>query len=62
MMWMTKYLTRIATLRDSEHGGNLIEYSLLIAFIALAAIFAITQIGKNTLDNAASVLPGLQGG
>jgi Flp pilus assembly pilin Flp len=45
-----------------EMGGSLIEYSLLIAFIALAAIFAVTQVGKETLSNAASVLPALGGG
>ncbi len=55
----TALLARIASLRSEEEGGNLIEYSLLIAFIALAAIFAITQVGQRTLENAASVLPGL---
>ena len=53
--------TRIVLLRESDRGGNLIEYSLLLAFIALAAIFALTQVGENTLSNAASVLPGLGG-
>ena len=54
--------TRIAMLRDRELGGSLIEYSLLVAFIALAVIFALTQIGEQTLSNAASVLPALGGG
>ena len=45
-------------LRD-QRGANLLEYSLLLAFIALASIFAVTQIGEKTLSNAASVLPGL---
>lgn len=56
---LTAFSVRIASLRAEEEGGNLIEYSLLIAFIALAAIFAITQVGQRTLQNAASVLPGL---
>ena len=50
---------RFSTLLRDEGGGNLIEYSLLIAFMALASIFAVTQIGEKTLSNAASVLPGL---
>ena len=53
--------TRLVLLRESDRGGNLIEYSLLLAFIAVAAIFALTQVGDKTLSNAASVLPGLGG-
>ena len=56
---LTAFFVRISSLRSEEKGGNLIEYSLLIAFIALAANFAITQVGQRTLENTASILPGL---
>ncbi len=49
----------LSTAFRSDRGANLLKYSLLLAFIALASIFAITQIGEKTLSNAASVLPGL---
>ena len=52
-------MSRLAQLRESDRGANLIEYSLLIAFIALAVIFALTQVGEKTLSNASSVLPAL---
>ena len=50
---------RFAAMHSTERGGSLVEYALLVAFIAMAAIFAITQIGEQTLENAASVLPAL---
>jgi len=56
---VTAMYVRISTAFRSDQGANLLEYSLLMAFIALASIFAITQIGEKTLPNAASVLPGL---
>ena len=40
-----------------QRGGSLIEYALLIAFIALAAIFAVTQVGEKTLSNLSDILP-----
>lgn len=48
--------TRIATWVDDDRGASLIEYALLVAFIAVAAIFAITQIGQKTLSNTASII------
>ncbi len=56
---MTKVHTRIALVRDGELGANLLEYALLLALIALGAIFAMTQIGQKTLSNASAILPGL---
>jgi Flp pilus assembly pilin Flp len=58
---ISRTYVRFVALRESERGGSLIEYSLLVAFIALATIFALTQVGEQTLSNAASVLPGLGG-
>jgi Flp pilus assembly pilin Flp len=52
--------TRIAGWFDDESGGSLIEYALLVAFIAVACIFAITQIGEKTLSNTGSIIE--QGG
>ncbi len=61
---MTKLIvvtsTLLAELRDDERGGSLIEYALLLAFIAVAAIFAVTQIGEKTLSNTAEIIK--QGG
>lgn len=33
--------------KKSEHGGGLIEYSLIIALIAIASIAALTTLGTN---------------
>lgn len=56
---LTNTAIRLTIFLRDQRGANLLEYSLLMAFIALASIFAITQIGEKTLSNAASVLPGL---
>ena len=56
---MTTLRARLASIADTQRGASLLEYALLLAFIALASIFAITQIGEQTLSNAASVLPAL---
>ena len=57
---MTKLIvvttTLLAELRDDERGGNLIEYALLLSFIAVAVIFALTQIGEKTLSNTADII------
>lgn len=49
--------TYAASLLRDERGANLLEYSLLVAFIAIAVIFAVTQVGEKTLSNMDSVLP-----
>ena len=54
---ITRAHTHLALLRDDEFGGNLIEYALLIAFIALAAVFGITQVGQQTASNLDFVIP-----
>lgn len=58
---MTRFAAKIHTyalsLRGDERGANLIEYSLLVAFIAVAVLFAVTQVGEKTLSNMDSVLP-----
>ena len=56
---ISRVAIRLTVFFRTERGANLLEYSLLLAFVALACIFAITQIGEKTLSNAASVLPGL---
>lgn len=53
---MTKQLT--ALLKD-DAGASLVEYSLLVALIAVVAIAAVKLIGtnaSNTLNNAATNL------
>ena len=48
------------TFARDERGGSLIEYSLLVAFIAVAVIFALTQVGEKTLSNTVQIID--QGG
>lgn len=43
------YLLRRLLLRD-EHGQDLIEYALLIAFIALVAVSAVGGLGQAVYD------------
>jgi Flp pilus assembly pilin Flp len=44
-----------------ESGQGIVEYALIIAFVAIAAFAAITTIGtknSNSLNNSARVMPG----
>ncbi len=36
-------------LRGDEHGANLVEYALLIAFIALVVVSAVEYLGNATV-------------
>lgn len=56
---ITRMHTHLALLRHDEDGGNLIEYSLLIAFIVVAAILAVTAVGRENLSNWETVVSEL---
>lgn len=36
--------------RDSERGGTMLEYTILIAFIALATMLALRPVGETIKD------------
>jgi pilus assembly protein Flp/PilA len=43
----------------SEQGGGLVEYTLIIAFIALAAVAAVTTLGTKVSTTINTVTPAL---
>ena len=47
--------------RDGEAGQALAETSLIIAFIALVCVLALTAVGVALVGGIADVLPGLGG-
>jgi Flp pilus assembly pilin Flp len=50
----------LSILRD-DRGQGLVEYSLIVALIALIAISALAFLGqrdKNSLSNSGNVIPG----
>jgi Flp pilus assembly pilin Flp len=51
-------MSRIRSLRDEEEGQDLIEYTLLLAFVALAsaALFIAAGNSVNTIWSAANTL------
>jgi Flp pilus assembly pilin Flp len=56
---VTKILTRIiATLRDREEGQALAEYALIIGFVAMACVLALTSIGQAILTPLENLLSG----
>jgi len=54
-------LARIARASESEAGQALAEYSLIIAFIALVCVLALTAVGIAISGGIADVVPGLGG-
>jgi Flp pilus assembly pilin Flp len=42
-----------------ERGATILEYTLLISFIALVAMFAVALVGKATTENIEPVLTHL---
>ena len=48
MRTLDRFFIWIATVRASERGANLVEYAILIAFIVVLSIAAITLIGQET--------------
>jgi Flp pilus assembly pilin Flp len=47
---MTRVLAFIASLASDDQGQDLMEYAMLMALIAVAAILAVTQLGQ-TITN-----------
>ena len=54
-------LTRIWRASGSEAGQALAETSLIIAFIALVCVLALTAVGVAVVGGIADILPGLGG-
>jgi pilus assembly protein Flp/PilA len=58
-------MKKIMDFIKDEEGASLIEYALLVALIAVAAIAAMQLLGErasSTLQNAADQMPGGGGG
>lgn len=63
-LWMGSLAGRVLELRDREEGQTLVEYSLVIALVAVVAIATLYAIGtdintiftdvKNAMDSAVS--------
>jgi pilus assembly protein Flp/PilA len=54
-------MKKIMDFIKDEEGASLIEYALLVALIAVAAITAMTLLGEkasSTLENVADQMPG----
>jgi Flp pilus assembly pilin Flp len=59
---MSEMLTMLKRLGSDEAGQDLIEYALLAALIALASIFAMTQLGLGISTKFDEVKNKLAGG
>ena len=46
-MLLSKIKTAINRFIEEEDGATMVEYALLVALISIAAIAAITHVGKN---------------
>ena len=47
--------------RDKERGASLVEYSLLVALIAVVAIVAVRKLGETTHNQFAEMVTNLGG-
>lgn len=50
MQFITRILSRAAAARADDRGASLVEYGLLLAFIAVAATAAVTALGGRIVD------------
>ncbi|HZM42142.1 MAG TPA: Flp family type IVb pilin [Acidimicrobiales bacterium] len=50
MQFITRILSRAAAARVDDRGASLVEYGLLLAFIAVAATVAVTALGGRIVD------------
>jgi pilus assembly protein Flp/PilA len=46
-LWMTSLYTRLQSLKDEEGGQALVEYGLILALVAVAAVATLKLIGTN---------------
>jgi Flp pilus assembly pilin Flp len=51
MTLLEQMKTRLGTLVHGERGANLVEYGMLVAFIAIIVILAVTTVGQEALSN-----------
>lgn len=49
----------LCRLLADERGANILEYTLLVSFIALVAMVAVAAVGQATTDNITPVLDHL---
>lgn len=60
-------MTRLRELRRGEDGQDLVEYSLLLAFIALAAVLLLSGVGRgvsgiwSSINSKVATVPGASG-
>jgi len=51
MTLLEQMKTRLGMLVHGERGANLVEYGMLVAFIAIVVILAVTTVGQEALSN-----------
>lgn len=51
MTLLEQMKARLGTLVHGERGANLVEYGMLVAFIAIIVILAVTTVGQEALSN-----------
>ncbi|HEX6236382.1 MAG TPA: Flp family type IVb pilin [Acidimicrobiales bacterium] len=60
MQLISLVLTRLTATRDDDRGAGMVEYGLLVAFIALIALVGVTFLGTTLstfFTNVANQLP-----
>ncbi|MDJ0961665.1 MAG: Flp family type IVb pilin [Acidimicrobiia bacterium] len=51
MTLLNQVAEQLKALAQSERGANLVEYGMLVAFIAIVVILAVTTVGQEALSN-----------
>ena len=51
MTLLKNVTSQLRALIDGESGANLVEYGMLVAFIAIVVILAVTTVGQEALSN-----------
>jgi Flp pilus assembly pilin Flp len=51
MTLLNQVARQLRVLAQSERGANLVEYGMLVAFIAIVVILAVTTVGQEALSN-----------
>lgn len=51
MTLLNQAVEQLRALARNERGANLVEYGMLVAFIAVIVILAVTTVGQEALSN-----------
>ena len=51
MTLLNQSVEQLRALARNERGANLVEYGMLVAFIAVIVILAVTTVGQEALSN-----------